>query len=261
MPPFMRSSRSTIVVQASEPSVSADERHWSRVAADWVAWARAPNHDAFWAYTRALTHFIGPGTGPALDVGCGEGRVSRILKQCGYRVTAADPVAELIEAARDVDSADRYVIAAAGDLPFADQSFDLVVAYNMLMDVENVPAAVVEMSRVLRSDGTLMISIVHPIADLELPDSLEPGSVLRESSYFARRRFETKMETGGLRMRFAGWAQPLEAYAAALEGAGLAIVSLREPVADCGEGRHHMERWSRLPLFLWLKVRHLTRSR
>jgi SAM-dependent methyltransferase len=224
-----------------------------------VAWARAPNHDAFWAYTGALTSFIGPGPGLALEVGCGEGRVSRLLKLCDYHVTAADPVAELVEAARDADSADRYIIATAGNLPFDDQSFDLVVAYNMLMDVENVPAAVEEMARVLRSDGTLMISIVHPIADLELPASLPSEGVLSESSYFTRRRFENKEESGGLRMRFAGWTQPLEAYAAALEGAGLAIVSLREPVADCGEGRRHMDRWSRLPLFLWLKARNLTR--
>ena len=33
-------------------------------------------------------------------------------------------------------------------------------------------------------------------------------------------------------MHFAGWSQPLEDYVAALEGAGLAITSLRELVPD-----------------------------
>jgi hypothetical protein len=33
-------------------------------------------------------------------------------------------------------------------------------------------------------------------------------------------------------MHFARWSQPLEDYVAALEGAGLAITSLREPVPD-----------------------------
>ncbi|MFA1626246.1 class I SAM-dependent methyltransferase [Rhizobium mongolense] len=64
-----------------------------------MAWARAPNHDAFWAYRDALVDYLGTGGGEALDVGCGEGRVSRILKTCGYQVTAIDPVAELLKAA------------------------------------------------------------------------------------------------------------------------------------------------------------------
>ena len=76
-----------------------DIEHWSRIASEWTTWARAPNHDAFWAYRASLLAFIGRGAGDALDVGCGEGRVSRVLKECGYRVTAIDPVEKLISAA------------------------------------------------------------------------------------------------------------------------------------------------------------------
>jgi len=54
-----------------------DYEHWSRVAAEWVAWARTPNHYAFCAYRAELLAFIGRGDGEALDVGCGEVRVSR----------------------------------------------------------------------------------------------------------------------------------------------------------------------------------------
>jgi hypothetical protein len=36
-----------------------DIEHWSRIAAEWTAWARAPNHDAFWAYRASLLAFIG----------------------------------------------------------------------------------------------------------------------------------------------------------------------------------------------------------
>src|SRR6516164_5405974 len=51
-----------------------DIEHWSRIAAEWTAWARAPNHDAFWAYRASLVAFIRQGVGDALDVSCGEGR-------------------------------------------------------------------------------------------------------------------------------------------------------------------------------------------
>ena len=105
-----------------------DRAHWSRVAEQWIAWARARNHDAFWAYRKSLTSFIGAGGGEALDVGCGEGRVSRELRALGYRVTASDPVAEMVDAAAEANSAHAYVVADATALPFEDRRFDLVIA-------------------------------------------------------------------------------------------------------------------------------------
>src|SRR5215471_14909131 len=139
-----------------------DIEHWSRIASERMAWARAPNHDEFWAYRTSLLGFIGKGIGDALDVGCGEGRVSRVLKECGYRVTAIDPVEKLVSAAVQAGSADAYGIAAAADLPFENCSFDLVVAYNVLMDVENVPGALNEIRRVLRPREPLLFRLCTP---------------------------------------------------------------------------------------------------
>jgi ubiquinone/menaquinone biosynthesis C-methylase UbiE len=190
-----------------------DIEHWSRIASEWTAWARAPSHDAFWAYRGSLRAFIGQGAGDALDVGCGEGRVSRVLKECGYRVTAIDPVEKLVSAAEQAGSADAYRIAAAADLPFENCSFDLVVAYNVLMDVEDVPAALKEMTRVLRPSGTLVISIVHPFADrgrFAGPDA--NGPFVLQNSYFGRERFEDTEVMYGLKIHFAGWSQPLKPY-------------------------------------------------
>jgi SAM-dependent methyltransferase len=240
--------------------IDKDGEHWSRVACEWIAWARTANHDAFWAYRDSFVAFVGHGEGRALDVGCGEGRVSRELKGCGYRVTAVDLTRELLDAAAAANSAEDYVLAAAADLPFEDDSFDLVVAYNMLMDVDDVPAAVKELRRVLCPIGRLVISIVHPFADHGHFRSHKADSPLVvKGTYFGRQRFEDTVERDGLRMHFAGWMQPLEAYAAALEDAGLAITSLREPIPNPDSGPPNMERWTRWPMFLWLKARPLAR--
>jgi SAM-dependent methyltransferase len=231
-----------------------DIEHWSRIATEWMAWARASNHDAFWAYRGSLLAFIGQGAGDALDVGCGEGRVSRVLKECGYRVTAIDPVEKLISAAEQAGS-DYYGIAAAADLPFENCSFDLALAYNVLMDVEDVLGALKEIRRVLRPSGTLVISIVHPFADrgqFAGPEADAPFVV--QKSYFGRERFEGTEVRKGLKMHFAGWSQPLESYMSALENVGLAITSLREPVPNTADKDSHMERWKKIPLFLWLKA-------
>ena len=105
-----------------------DHKHWSEVADEWVAWVRKPSHDAFWAYRSLLAAFIGRGNGKALEVGCGEGRISRELTACGFEVTAADPVSRLVRAAIDAQSAQNYAVASAAELPFENAQFDLVVA-------------------------------------------------------------------------------------------------------------------------------------
>jgi SAM-dependent methyltransferase len=188
--------------------------------------------------------------------GAARGRVSRALRECGYRVSATDPVEQFVLAAEQAKSADHYKVASATDLPFAEGSFDLAVAYNVLMDVEDVPAALKEIKRVLRPSGTLLISIVHPFADRGAFANQEPeAAFVLETSYFGRERFEEVEKRDGLQMHFAGWSQPLQDYMAALENTGMAITSLREPVPDASQAWDHMRRWSRVPLFLWLKAR------
>lgn len=188
----------------------------------------------------------------------GKGAVSRLLKDCGYRVTASDPAKALISAAEQAGSAHDYTVATAANLPFADNTFDLAIAYNVLMDIEDVPMALREIGRVLRSSGTLLISIVHPFADrghFAGPQSDAP--FVLHKSYFARERFEQVEERNGLRMHFAGWSQPLDNYMAALESTGFVVSALREPIPDAGEPWADLEKWSRIPLFLWLRARPL----
>lgn len=192
---------------------NTDSEHWARVSGEWIRWARTPNHDAFWAYRNSFIAFVGRGSGEALDVGCGEGRVSCGLKACGYRVTASEPVEEMVSAAREAQSGDDYTIAPGTNLPFEDASLDLVVAYNVLVDVVDVPTTVTEMKRVLRPAGRLIISIVHPFCDrgrFATADANSPFVI--QDGYFGSKRFEGSEERDGLRMHFAGWSRPLEDY-------------------------------------------------
>ena len=205
-----------------------------------------------------MAAFIGSGNGKALDVGCGEGRIARELTACGFEVIAVDPVSRLVSAAIEAQSAQNYAVTSAAELPFENAQFDLVVAYNVLMDVEDVPTALKEFRRVIRPTGQLIISVCHPFVDHGHFASDEMNSpFVVEGAYFGRQRFEAADERDGLRMHFAGWSYPLEAYGMALEEAGLAITALREPVPDLNDGRNHMAPWLRMPLFLWLKARPL----
>jgi ubiquinone/menaquinone biosynthesis C-methylase UbiE len=124
-------------------------------------------------------------------VGCGEGRFARELTALGYRATATDAVAEMVAAAREAGSAAAYAVAPAENLPFADAAFDLVVAYNVLMDVDDLAGALAEARRVVRPGGRLMVSIVHPLVDRgRFADAALDAPFVLDTGWFETLRFE-----------------------------------------------------------------------
>lgn len=238
-----------------QPDAERDSRaHWTRVASDWITWARTPGHDSYWGYRAEFRRFLPPPASATLDLGCGEGRVARDLTALGHRVTAADATEELLDAARDAESAAEYRLCDATSLPFDDGAFDLVVAYNMLMDVAAMPAVLAEAARVLSAEGQLALSVVHPFRDSgqftgEGPDA----PFVISDDYFGPRSSEGAQQRNGLSMDFAGWHYSLDNYFAGLRHAGLAVTDLREPRPD-DPGR---PRDRKMPLFLWMLARPL----
>ena len=224
---------------------------WELEAGSWIAWARAPGHDAYWYYRDSFFDEIIVAPGRAtLDLGCGEGRVARDLAERGHRVAGIDSSPTLIAAAQEADPEGRYLVADASALPFADGEFDLVVAYNSLMDIEDMPGAVSEAARVLEPGGRFCICVTHPFFDAGEWESREADSrFIVEGSYLEKRRFEGTFERDGLRITFRGWCHPLSDYARALEDAGFVIERIREPTNALEDPRH-----DRIPLFLQLRA-------
>jgi ubiquinone/menaquinone biosynthesis C-methylase UbiE len=235
------------------------EASWEREAAKWIAWARAPGHDSYWYYREGFLALLPPPGRAVLDLACGEGRLTRDLAAAGYSVTGVDSSPSLVEAAREADPAGKYVLADAADLPFDDDCFDLVVAYNSLMDVDSMPAAVSESARVLTAGGHLCFAIVHPLNSAgAFEDGTSESPFVIEGSYLAERRYAETLERSGFEMTFHSIHRPLEAYARELEEAGFLIEAIREPGAPSEVSRtwgpEGVARWGRLPCFLWLRA-------
>ena len=135
-------------------------------AHNWVRWARTPGHDEYWRYRQAFFGDLVPPPGRrALEVGSGEGRVARDLAARGHWVVGLDSSPTLSRFAKEAATGPAYLLGNAAALPFPDESFDLVVAYNSLMDVEDMPAAVAEAARVLTRPGRFCIAVTHPFTD------------------------------------------------------------------------------------------------
>ena len=226
---------------------------WESRAGQWLAWARTPGHDAYWDYRDAFFAMLPAATGRTLEVGCGEGRVSRDLAARGHRVTGLDASPSLVGAAAELHPNGEYVVAGAERLPFEDETFTLVVAYNSLMDVEDMHGAVREAARVLVSGGRLGVCVTHPFADAtSWEDEPSPGRFVVTSSYLEGGPLNTTIDRGGLTMSFDGTAHPLKSYAAALETAGLLVEAIREPTPRADGDAD--PRWARLPMFLMLRA-------
>ena len=229
---------------------------WEEQARNWAAWARTPGHDAYWQFREAFFEEIVPNAGRAtLELGCGEGRVARDLRDRGHRVTGVDASPTLLEFARDAEADSRYLVADAAELPFEDGSFDLVVAYNSLMDFDDLAGSVREAARVLEPGGRFAVCITHPLADAGRFQSREADAPFVVSgSYFGRRPFGESFARGGLEITFHGYVAPLEDYLLALEHAGFLVERIREPAVPADEvaADPAEARWRRVPNFLHL---------
>jgi DNA gyrase subunit B len=89
-----------------------------------------------------------------LDVACGTGLVSRLFTGRVAELVGVDLTEGMAEQARPY--LDRLVLTAAEDLPFEDDTFDIVVCRQGIQFMD-LPAAVEEMVRVVRPGGRVVV--------------------------------------------------------------------------------------------------------
>lgn len=105
-----------------------------------------------------VTAALQPGA-TLLELGCGAGRVTQPLAERGFRITAVDESAEMLERVRTRAPAARTVHAAAEDLAL-DERFDAVMLASFLVhtaDDRQRTALLAACRRHVRADGCVLI--------------------------------------------------------------------------------------------------------
>ena len=102
-----------------------------------------------------------PASKAVLDVGCGEGFLLAQIREDlpDARVTALDLDPATVAETRDECPGASVLVADAERLPFADGSFDLVVACEVLEHLPDPSLALAEFRRVLSVSGSLLASV------------------------------------------------------------------------------------------------------
>ncbi|MDI1466032.1 class I SAM-dependent methyltransferase [Catellatospora sp. KI3] len=129
-------------------ATAVENRHW------WYRERRA-------IIARELRRIGTPGK--AVEIGASGGGNSQTLRDMGWDVLVTEYIQEGVDIARQrgFDA----IQADARDLPLADGSFDLLVAFDVLEHIEEDDQAAAEIHRVLRPGGTALIAVP---CDMEL---------------------------------------------------------------------------------------------
>lgn len=169
-----------------------------------------------------------------LDIGCGDGRFCRMLKQYGVQRTGIDPVQNFVDFARQRDPEGQYDNGFAESLPYTDGEFDLAVFYLILIDIDDMQQAISEAARVLRPNGTLLIANLTSFStangSLGWITSTDGDPFFPIVNYHEPRR--DWFEWGGLRIR--NWHRPLSDYMSTLLENGMTLKYFDEPTPTGG---------------------------
>ena len=218
----------------TDPPTLKDElkAQWEAMAEDWIRQAQ----DVETSHREAMLDgwmldAVGDVSGcKIIDLGCGEGRFSRMLTEQGAVVTGVDLCRPFIEFAQNHRvSEEAYLIGDMEDLhDVPSDEFDLAVSYVTLVDVPNMRSAVSEAFRVLRSGGRFVVCNLHPMVSAN-PGWIKQGK--RQIHYPVDRYFDEGERDISLRedLPWTNFHRTLSTQFHTFVGAGFTVDDIREP--------------------------------
>ncbi|MBS3149665.1 class I SAM-dependent methyltransferase [Candidatus Woesearchaeota archaeon] len=102
-----------------------------------------------------------------LDAGCGSGVYSRLLAEKGAQVYGIELSSEMVDLAKkhcagmDID----FKQGSINKLPYANNTFDTIIASLVIHYLKNPETALKEFHRVLKKGGILIFSTTHPVLE------------------------------------------------------------------------------------------------
>lgn len=116
-----------------------------------------------------------------LEVGAGSGRLALQLQRQGAKVTALDVSAEMLAILKAKNSAIATRVAEAEYLPFADKTFEIVLAAFLIVHLKDPRRFFEQAHRVLKPAGKLIVTNINQKRPPEL--KTRAGAITIQSYY------------------------------------------------------------------------------
>ena len=94
-----------------------------------------------------------------LEVGCATGALTTYIANTGCVPTGVDLSSDMIELAKNKNRNIEYLVADVMNLPFEDNSFDVVLATSLINIVDDKTKAINELSRTCKKGGRITILV------------------------------------------------------------------------------------------------------
>lgn len=202
-----------------------------------------------------------------LDLGCGSGTFSLLFRQKESDVVGLDLSPTMISLAKERAAArgvvvDFRVVDIREPLPFSENEFDVVFTGTVLHYVDDIPAFMKEVARVLKQSERFVASVLHPMSTARFPlaNSVDvEGPDPWEGWYFGspNRAIETPwLDFGTVSSegrRIFCHHHTISEYFDALASARLAVTGLSEPRPSTEFATKNASRYAeamRVPVFL-----------
>ena len=172
-----------------------------------------------------------------LDVGCGEGQVSRVAGALDgvERVVGVDPTWSQLAVARSRGGQVAYGRAGAAALPFPAGVFDAVIACLVFEHIDEMEPSVAEVGRVLAPGGRFLFFLNHPLLQTPgsgwIDDRILDEQYWRIGAYLVENKTMEQVEPG-VWIPFVH--RPLSRYVNAMAAAGMLITRFEEPAPPPG---------------------------
>lgn len=198
---------------------------WQANAGNWIATIDNNEIESRVLVTNAaiISTIMAFKPGSILDIGCGEGWLTRALRQQGINAFGVDAIPALIENAIEKDG-QHYAVASFDELATGAHAIngkmDAAVINFALLDEEGTEKLIQNMHRLVRKDGYLFIQTLHPFA---ITASAEPYvSGWKEGSWRGLSR--------EFSLPYQWYFRTIGDWVKLFTGAGLNIAGMQEPL-------------------------------
>lgn len=227
------------------------DQGWNQSAQAWIEFVEQGDLNREVILDEPVLDLLGAIEGQrVLDIGSGEGRLLRMLERRGAEVFGLDPTEALLT--RSLEKSSAPVVRGVGELlPFQSESFDAVVFYLSLIDIEGFEEAIGEAARVLKSGGKIVVANLNPFVTA-LPFGWHRDASGERMHYPIDDYLTRKADIAKWRgIEIINYHRPMSDYLHAFLNTGLMLTAFDEPAPSTSDAAAHpnVADHLRVPLF------------